>query len=134
MYYSTGILSRALPNAASYVSLGVAVINVIMTFPPIFLIEVRTIVKVTPGLTTLVAVWSTATITLVGHRQHLLRRPLRYFSELQPEHGVGSWHSRIREVRRFIVDDTSRRISPVASPLGWVRSPLSLSQTSPRSM
>lgn len=39
MYYSTGILSRALPDAASYVSLGVAVINVIMTFPPIFLIE-----------------------------------------------------------------------------------------------
>lgn len=40
MYYSTGILSKALPNAASYVSLGVTVINVIMTFPPIFLLEV----------------------------------------------------------------------------------------------
>ncbi|PVG02986.1 general substrate transporter [Serendipita vermifera] len=39
MYYSTAILSRSLPNAASYVSLGVAVINVIMTFPPIFVIE-----------------------------------------------------------------------------------------------
>lgn len=40
MFYSTGILSRALPDAASYVSLAVTVINVIMTFPPIFLIEV----------------------------------------------------------------------------------------------
>ncbi|KAG8831585.1 hypothetical protein FRC17_002901 [Serendipita sp. 399] len=39
MYYSTGILSSALPDAAAYVSLGVAVINVIMTFPPIFVIE-----------------------------------------------------------------------------------------------
>jgi len=40
MYYSTGILSKALPDAASYVSLGVTVINVIMTFPPIFYVEV----------------------------------------------------------------------------------------------
>lgn len=40
MYYSTGILSQALPEAASYISLGVAVINMIMTFPPIFFVEV----------------------------------------------------------------------------------------------
>jgi MFS family permease len=40
MYYSTGILSQALPEAASYVSLGVTVINVIMTFPPVFFVEV----------------------------------------------------------------------------------------------
>jgi len=39
MYYSTGILSQALPEAASYISLGVTVINVIMTFPPVFLVE-----------------------------------------------------------------------------------------------
>ncbi|KIM32331.1 hypothetical protein M408DRAFT_63315 [Serendipita vermifera MAFF 305830] len=39
MYYSTGILSKALPDAASYVSLGVTVVNVIMTFPPIFVLE-----------------------------------------------------------------------------------------------
>ncbi|KAG8799484.1 hypothetical protein FRC19_003759 [Serendipita sp. 401] len=39
MYYSTDILSRAMPEAAPYVSLAVAVINVIMTFPPIFVIE-----------------------------------------------------------------------------------------------
>ena len=40
MYYSTGILSGALPEAASYVSLAVTVVNVIMTFPPIFVMEV----------------------------------------------------------------------------------------------
>jgi hypothetical protein len=44
MYYSTGILSQALPEAASYVSLGVTVINVIMTFPPVFFVEVCGIV------------------------------------------------------------------------------------------
>jgi MFS transporter, SP family, solute carrier family 2 (facilitated glucose transporter), member 3 len=43
MYYSTGILSGALPEAAAYVSLIVVVINVIMTFPPIFLVEVSLI-------------------------------------------------------------------------------------------
>jgi MFS transporter, SP family, solute carrier family 2 (facilitated glucose transporter), member 3 len=43
MYYSTGILSGALPAAAAYVSLVVMLINVIMTFPPIFLVEVSII-------------------------------------------------------------------------------------------
>jgi len=39
MFYSTDILSAALPNAGAYVSLGVAVINLLMTIPPIFAIE-----------------------------------------------------------------------------------------------
>ena len=39
MYYSTDILSAALPSAGAYVSLGVAVINLLMTIPPIFTIE-----------------------------------------------------------------------------------------------
>jgi len=39
MYYSTDILSAALPGAGAYVSLGVAVINLLMTIPPIFTIE-----------------------------------------------------------------------------------------------
>lgn len=43
MYYSTGILSSTLPEAASYVSLAVTVVNVIMTFPPIFVMEVSDI-------------------------------------------------------------------------------------------
>jgi hypothetical protein len=43
MYYSTGILSGALPEAAAYVSLAVMAINVVMTFPPIFLMEVRVV-------------------------------------------------------------------------------------------
>jgi len=49
MYYSTSILSGALPEAAAYVSLIVVVINVIMTFPPIFLMEVRIIFHVEFG-------------------------------------------------------------------------------------
>ncbi|KAF8510220.1 general substrate transporter [Hysterangium stoloniferum] len=39
LYYSNDILSRVLPDAAAYVSLGITVVNAIMTFPPIYLIE-----------------------------------------------------------------------------------------------
>lgn len=40
LYYSNDILSKALPDFGPYVSLGITVVNVLMTFPPIFLIEV----------------------------------------------------------------------------------------------
>jgi hypothetical protein len=40
LYYSNDILSHVLPDAAAYVSLGITVVNVIMTLPPIYLIEV----------------------------------------------------------------------------------------------
>ncbi|KAI6036783.1 general substrate transporter, partial [Pisolithus microcarpus] len=39
LYYSNAILSRALPALAPYVSLAITVVNFLMTFPPIFLIE-----------------------------------------------------------------------------------------------
>ncbi|CAL1703957.1 unnamed protein product [Somion occarium] len=39
LYYSNDILSKALPDFGPYVSLGITIVNVIMTFPPIFLIE-----------------------------------------------------------------------------------------------
>ncbi|KAJ3995696.1 general substrate transporter [Lentinula boryana] len=39
LYYSNDILSQALPELGKYVSLGITIVNVIMTFPPIFLIE-----------------------------------------------------------------------------------------------
>ncbi|KAI6150920.1 general substrate transporter [Pisolithus tinctorius] len=39
LYYSNAILSRALPALAPYVSLVITVVNFLMTFPPIFLIE-----------------------------------------------------------------------------------------------
>ncbi|CAA7270174.1 unnamed protein product [Cyclocybe aegerita] len=39
LYYSNDILAKSLPEFGPYVSLGVTVINVIMTFPPIILIE-----------------------------------------------------------------------------------------------
>ena len=41
LYYSNAILSKALPDLGPFVSLGITIVNVIMTFPPIFLIEVR---------------------------------------------------------------------------------------------
>jgi hypothetical protein len=41
LYYSNSILSNTLPNLGPYVSLGITIVNTIMTFPPIFLIEVR---------------------------------------------------------------------------------------------
>ncbi|KAG6874320.1 hypothetical protein C0995_001545 [Termitomyces sp. Mi166 len=41
LYYSNAILSKALPDLGPYVSLGITVVNVLMTFPPILLIEVR---------------------------------------------------------------------------------------------
>lgn len=40
LYYSNDILSKALPDLGPFVSLGITIINAIMTFPPIFLIEV----------------------------------------------------------------------------------------------
>ncbi|KAF8964121.1 general substrate transporter [Flammula alnicola] len=39
LYYSNDILAKSLPELGAYISLGVTVINVIMTFPPIILIE-----------------------------------------------------------------------------------------------
>ncbi|TFK42786.1 general substrate transporter [Crucibulum laeve] len=39
LYYSNAILSRSLPDLGPYVSLGITIVNVIMTFPPILLIE-----------------------------------------------------------------------------------------------
>lgn len=40
LYYSNDILAKALPDLGPYVSLGITIVNVFMTFPPIFLIEV----------------------------------------------------------------------------------------------
>lgn len=43
MYYSTGILSAIVkPSAAKYVALSVTLVNLVMTFPAIYLIDVRT--------------------------------------------------------------------------------------------
>ncbi|KAK7440273.1 Bifunctional purine biosynthesis protein PurH [Stygiomarasmius scandens] len=39
LYYSNDILSQSLPDLGKYVSLGITVFNVLMTFPPIILIE-----------------------------------------------------------------------------------------------
>ncbi|KDQ60586.1 hypothetical protein JAAARDRAFT_31553 [Jaapia argillacea MUCL 33604] len=39
LYYSNAILSKSLPEFAPFVSLGITVVNAIMTFPPVFLIE-----------------------------------------------------------------------------------------------
>ena len=41
LYYSNDILEKSLPDLGAYISLGITVVNVIMTFPPIILIEVR---------------------------------------------------------------------------------------------
>jgi len=39
LYYSNDILSKSLPDTGPYVSLGITIVNVLMTFPPILLIE-----------------------------------------------------------------------------------------------
>ncbi|KAH7906478.1 general substrate transporter [Hygrophoropsis aurantiaca] len=39
LYYSNDILSKSLPEFAAYVSLAITIVNFLMTFPPIFLIE-----------------------------------------------------------------------------------------------
>ena len=41
MYYSNDILSKSLPELASYVSLAITIVNFFTTFPLIFLIEAR---------------------------------------------------------------------------------------------
>ncbi|GJJ12465.1 hypothetical protein Clacol_006707 [Clathrus columnatus] len=39
LYYSNNIFAGIIPNAAAYVSLGITVVNALMTFPPIYLVE-----------------------------------------------------------------------------------------------
>jgi len=39
LYYSNNILSNVLSESGAYVSLGITIVNTIMTFPPIFLID-----------------------------------------------------------------------------------------------
>ena len=39
---SNAILSRVIPGAEGYISLGIAVLNAFMTFPAIYLVEVCT--------------------------------------------------------------------------------------------
>lgn len=39
LYYSTSIMKSVLPTQAIYISLFITAINVIMTFPPIFLVD-----------------------------------------------------------------------------------------------
>ncbi|PFH49091.1 hypothetical protein AMATHDRAFT_81473 [Amanita thiersii Skay4041] len=39
LYYSNDILAKSLPEFGPYISLGITIINVLMTFPPIILIE-----------------------------------------------------------------------------------------------
>ncbi|KAI9509950.1 general substrate transporter [Russula earlei] len=39
LYYSNDIFSRVLSDAGPYVSLGITLVNILMTFPPIFLID-----------------------------------------------------------------------------------------------
>jgi len=39
LYYSNDILAKSLPEFGAHISLGITVVNVIMTFPPIFLIQ-----------------------------------------------------------------------------------------------
>ncbi|KAK0197516.1 general substrate transporter [Armillaria mellea] len=39
LYYSNNILSGTLPDLGPYISLGITIVNVLMTFPPIVLIE-----------------------------------------------------------------------------------------------
>jgi hypothetical protein len=39
LYYSNDILAKSLPRYGPYISFGITVINVIMTFPPIMLVE-----------------------------------------------------------------------------------------------
>jgi hypothetical protein len=40
LYYSNAILGKSFPELGAYVSLAITLVNVIMTFPAIFLIEV----------------------------------------------------------------------------------------------
>ncbi|KIO25151.1 hypothetical protein M407DRAFT_76061 [Tulasnella calospora MUT 4182] len=39
IFYSNAILSRVMPGAEGYISLGIAILNAIMTFPAVYLIE-----------------------------------------------------------------------------------------------
>lgn len=40
---SNAILARVVPGGEGYISLGIAVLNVIMTFPAIYLVEVSSV-------------------------------------------------------------------------------------------
>lgn len=42
LYYSNDILSKALPDLGPWISVGITVVNFLMTFAPIVLIDVST--------------------------------------------------------------------------------------------
>jgi SP family facilitated glucose transporter-like MFS transporter 3 len=42
LFYSAKILTSVLPASAGVISVGITVVNAIMTFPPIFLVDVST--------------------------------------------------------------------------------------------
>ncbi|EKM82840.1 hypothetical protein AGABI1DRAFT_97790 [Agaricus bisporus var. burnettii JB137-S8] len=69
LYYSNEILSKSLPDLGPYVSLGITVVNVIMTFPPIFLIE-RVGRKSLLGISTIGALASLASIGFGLNNDH----------------------------------------------------------------
>ncbi|KAM6500706.1 General substrate transporter [Amanita muscaria] len=110
LYYSNAILSKSLPDFGPYVSLGITVVNVLMTFPPILLIErmgrkallsvslfgaILSLVLVGFGLNnSLVTVSSMAIITFVmSFAIGLGPIPFVMISEVAPPHAVSALSS-----------------------------------------
>ena len=67
LYYSNDILSKSIPELASYVSLVITIVNFFMTFPPIFLIEASVVVfKSLQWLNEYLACWQETTYPIIS--------------------------------------------------------------------
>jgi len=110
LYFSNAILSKTLPDFGPHVSLGITIINVIMTFPPILLIErfgrrqllilstagaVISLFTVGFGLNTGKAILSSFAIVIfvMSFATGLGPIPFVMISEVSPPHAVSSLSS-----------------------------------------
>ncbi|KAJ7236728.1 general substrate transporter [Mycena haematopus] len=110
LYYSNDILSKSLPEFGPYVSLGITIVNVLMTFPPILLIErlgrrqlltlsalgaISSLVAVGLGLNTgIVTLSSVAILTFVtSFATGLGPVPFVMIPEVSPYHAVSALSS-----------------------------------------
>ncbi len=83
LYYSNDILSKALPDLGPYVSLGITIVNTIMTAAPIFLIDVRLLVALLRFCST--ASRTKTALVHVGRRSVSLPLWGRFWVGLKPD-------------------------------------------------
>ncbi|TDL27218.1 general substrate transporter [Rickenella mellea] len=118
LYYSNDILAKTLPDLASFVSLGITLVNALMTFPPIFLIESlgrKSLLKISIG-------GSLLSLLLVGYG---INAGLKILSSVAIMAFVASFACGLGPVPFVIISDVApyhavSALSSVALSINWV--------------